>query len=116
MTWNPSDYGGLDVIIVSSNEIWTPDLTVWNNADNANMMESIGTHNARLNASGIIEWWPGITFSTYCQVDLKDFPFDTQSCEIWLGSWSMDSTQINFTKHGNIYKVNSVKLLLICSI
>jgi hypothetical protein len=38
---------------------------------------------------------PTSKFETYCQMDLRLWPFDTQNCIIKLGSWTYNAFQIN---------------------
>jgi hypothetical protein len=38
--------------------------------------------------------------STRCKLDFYKYPFDVQNCSITIGSWSYDSTEINFMTLG----------------
>lgn len=38
---------------------------------------------------------PPIKVETYCQMDLKMWPFDEQKCEIKIGSWTFSALQID---------------------
>lgn len=38
---------------------------------------------------------PTAKFETYCNMDLKIWPFDEQKCEIKMGSWTYNSNQVN---------------------
>ena len=41
-----------------------------------------------------MEWEPGGLYQTYCPVDVFDYPFDTQTCDIVFSEWAYDSTQV----------------------
>ena len=36
---------------------------------------------------GLCSWLPPTKLKTSCNIDMHYFPFDTQSCDIKLGSW-----------------------------
>ena len=83
-----------------SENVWTPDLTLLNSAsDNANMVTNMaGSRNVELYPNGLIKWRLTGTVEAFCELDLRWFPFDTQTCSILFSSRSnyiIDG--INFT-------------------
>ena len=36
---------------------------------------------------GFCTWNPLAKLKTSCDIDMQDFPFDTQSCNVKIGSW-----------------------------
>ena len=40
------------------------------------------------------------TFRTFCDVNLEQYPYDTQSCHLYFGSWTHTQDQINITTLG----------------
>lgn len=49
-----------------------------------------------VHSSGSVVWVPPMTTKTECPMDLTYWPFDTQRCTIYLGSWTTDGFQIDF--------------------
>lgn len=48
---------------------------------------------------GLVSWWTRSVLKTYCNFDLKDYPFDAQTCNFGFGSWSYDSTGVKILIH-----------------
>ncbi|KAK8746992.1 hypothetical protein OTU49_016937, partial [Cherax quadricarinatus] len=99
--WDPKDYGGLDEVHFSHDELWTPDITVYNNADITEINHYGQTH--LLVFSGLVYWFPPAHISVECPMDLSHWPYDTQTCHIYFGSWTTHGWQVelsypNFTK------------------
>ena len=44
--------------------------------------------------SGMMSWEPPVYFEVYCDMDLKFFPFDTQTCSIVLSAWTMTEAEM----------------------
>ena len=52
---------------------------------------------------------------TFCPMRLKDFPFDTQECEIALSSWIYDVRQLRIVPHPeDASEVNQTNLIIYC--
>lgn len=98
LSWNPSDFGGLDEINFDYWEIWTPDIRSWDVID-GNSGRQMGKEPMKVNSSGYVSWWTRAVFTSSCFLDLKDFPFDTQSCSIYFMSWTYDIRHLNITKN-----------------
>ena len=37
---------------------------------------------------GTVTWYPHKVFQSSCAVDVRNFPFDNQTCHMWFGSWT----------------------------
>ena len=37
---------------------------------------------------GVVTWYPHQVFHSSCAVDVRNFPFDNQTCHMWFGSWT----------------------------
>ncbi|CAH1802894.1 unnamed protein product [Owenia fusiformis] len=97
LTWNPDAYGGMTETYLSVDEIWLPDITLYNNANDKR--SSIKQYSedilVRVDHTGDIRWLvPGI-IKTSCQIDMMLFPFDTQRCPIQYGSWTLNGNQLD---------------------
>ena len=50
-----------------------------------------------LNSDGTTSWNSPATFSTSCELDVSDFPYDKQLCTLKFGPWNSDITLLNMT-------------------
>jgi hypothetical protein len=72
--------------------VWTPDIYLYNTAENP--LENLKWSNIVVQSNGDVLWSrPGMMQST-CSFDMTDFPYDRQSCELKLGSWSYTGEQL----------------------
>eukprot|EP00090_Calanus_glacialis_P032370 TRINITY_DN5362_c0_g1_i2.p1 TRINITY_DN5362_c0_g1~~TRINITY_DN5362_c0_g1_i2.p1 ORF type:complete len:519 (+),score=42.79 TRINITY_DN5362_c0_g1_i2:117-1673(+) len=93
LTWNPDEYGGVDILHVPSTHIWLPDIVLYNNAD-GNFEVTLATK-ATLYHEGRVEWKPPAIYHSSCEMDVEYFPFDEQTCVMKFGSWTYDGFQVD---------------------
>ncbi|CAF0827930.1 unnamed protein product [Adineta ricciae] len=91
LQWKPEDYGGIQSIRVHSSNVWTPDIYLYNSADD-NFEGTMKTnlvvqHNGTiLENDRFVERF--IYFSTFS---------DEQNCTLKFGPWSYDDSGVNLT-------------------
>ncbi|TGZ55997.1 hypothetical protein CRM22_010246 [Opisthorchis felineus] len=93
LTWNHSEYGDIRSIRIFPSNIWTPDIKLYNFAD-----ERLKEHReARvvIEKDGSVLWIPQALYKSTCEVEITYFPFDTQVCMLEFGSWTYDRTQMD---------------------
>lgn len=86
-------------MVFSAWELWTPDIRSWAAASGISWYRSISKDPIRVNSSGTVSWWTRAVITSYCDVDLSDFPFDKQFCTMGFVSWTYDITELNITDH-----------------
>ncbi|KAJ8954300.1 hypothetical protein NQ318_005884, partial [Aromia moschata] len=96
--WDPLEYGGVTELYVPSEHIWLPDIVLYNNADGEYVVTTMTK--AVLKHTGKVLWTPPAIFKSSCEIDVRYFPFDQQTCFMKFGSWSYDGNQIDL-KHIN---------------
>ncbi|XP_046399879.1 acetylcholine receptor subunit alpha-L1 [Ischnura elegans] len=96
--WDPAEYGGVTELYVPSEHIWLPDIVLYNNADGEYVVTTMTK--AVLHFSGKVLWTPPAIFKSSCEIDVRYFPFDQQTCFMKFGSWTYDGDQIDL-KHIN---------------
>jgi len=101
LTWNPEEYGGVDILHVPSTHIWLPDIVLYNNAD-GNFEVTLATK-ATLYSEGRVEWKPPAIYHSSCEMDVEYFPFDEQTCVMKFGSWTYDGFQVDLRHKDEIY-------------
>ena len=47
--------------------------------------------------NGTILWVPHQRIKSSCSINVTNFPFDTQQCHMWFGSWTYTTNEINLT-------------------
>jgi hypothetical protein len=51
---------------------------------------------AVLRHTGKVLWTPPAIFKSSCEIDVRYFPFDQQTCFMKFGSWTYDGNQVRF--------------------
>ncbi|XP_024935608.1 acetylcholine receptor subunit alpha-L1 isoform X2 [Cephus cinctus] len=96
--WDPLEYGGVTELYVPSEHIWLPDIVLYNNADGEYGVTTMTK--AILHHTGKVLWTPPAIFKSSCEIDVRYFPFDQQTCFMKFGSWTYDGFHIDL-KHIN---------------
>lgn len=93
MEWNPEDFGGMDRITLDQTEIWTPNVR----ASSAGYWALDRDVHLKVASDGTVNWWPWGIFKADCDIDLRDFPFDRQVCDMYVGAWEYSRSEVNVT-------------------
>ncbi|EZA60916.1 Acetylcholine receptor subunit beta-like protein [Ooceraea biroi] len=96
LQWDPQEYGGVEMLYVPSENIWLPDIVLYNNAD-GNYEVTLMTK-ATLKYTGEVSWKPPAIYKSSCEINVEYFPFDEQSCIMKFGSWTYNGAQVDL-KH-----------------
>ncbi|XP_042890198.1 neuronal acetylcholine receptor subunit alpha-10-like [Penaeus japonicus] len=97
LTWNASDFGGINVIRVPFMRVWKPDIILYNNADAQYTSATINT-NVIVTATGQVTWLSHGIYRSSCDMNVEYFPFDIQSCKMKWASWTYDGYQLDLNK------------------
>jgi nicotinic acetylcholine receptor len=96
LKWNPAEFGGLEVIRVGSDEIFKPDIMLYNSANFKEMKESLVDTKALVFSNGLVMWIPPSTMQAVCHgIDLTNWPSDEHECFLKFGSWTYDGNLID---------------------
>ena len=96
LSWNLTDYN-ISEILVPVNKLWLPDLYIINTAD-TNGFINYSNYLALIGYDGIINLILNLCLlKTRCSINIAGFPYDYQTCNIQIGSWSYDNEQIEFS-------------------
>ncbi|KXJ09443.1 neuronal acetylcholine receptor subunit alpha-10 [Exaiptasia diaphana] len=98
MSWNASDYGGIDVVNLNPERLWIPDVILYDNADEtyAGGLEKYKT-SVIVYSDGTNEWNSPASFTSTCKINVKYFPFDKQKCSLKFGSWTYMGDRLTMT-------------------
>uniref|UniRef100_A0A7N8XWZ0 Neuronal acetylcholine receptor subunit alpha-7 n=1 Tax=Mastacembelus armatus TaxID=205130 RepID=A0A7N8XWZ0_9TELE len=86
LSWNPENYPGVQNLRFPSDQIWTPDILLYNSADER--FDATFHTNVLVNASGYCQYIPPGILKSTCYIDVRWFPFDVQKCNLKFGSWT----------------------------
>ena len=95
MTWNPSLYSDVNQLALSSNDVWKPNLLLQYTRSNDQFIRN-RKHPLSVNHLGAILWWTDKILATRCPMDLTEFPWDIQRCQIITVSFA-PKEQVNYT-------------------
>lgn len=104
LRWNPEDYNGIKAINVRPEDIWLPDIVLYNNvhennADYGGNMDTLKTR-VIIYSTGKMFWIAPIIIEGSCEIHVHDFPFDTQNCTLKFGSWTYDMSRLDLLPDG----------------
>ncbi|XP_072529866.1 neuronal acetylcholine receptor subunit alpha-7 [Salminus brasiliensis] len=86
LQWNITDYPGVSNVRFPDNQIWRPDILLYNSADER--FDATFHTNVLVNSSGYCQYLPPGIFKSTCYIDVRWFPFDVQRCDLKFGSWT----------------------------
>jgi len=110
LSWDPADYGGVKHLHVPSQDIWLPDIVLYNNAD-GNYEVTIMTK-AILHYNGRVTWTPPAIYKSYCGIDVEFFPFDEQECRMKFGSWTYDGLMLDLRHMNQVPESNNIPVAM----
>lgn len=94
LSWDPKEFGNVKMIHIPSDDLWRPDIVLYNNADGDFVITMTATK-ATVYYDGRISWEPPAIYKYSCEIDVEYFPFDEQNCRMKLGSWTYDGNEVD---------------------
>ncbi|XP_052090767.1 acetylcholine receptor subunit beta-type lev-1-like [Mytilus californianus] len=122
LTWNPSTYNNVSVLIIDMENIWVPNVVLLNRVDK---IEPIGDgikFFGGVTSTGQVQYAPGLVADVKCVTDISKFPFDSQTCTLHIVPWGTNLPYVIFKNLFNssckldYYSVNSDWKLEECNI
>ena len=93
LRWNFSEYDKIRNIRVPSDDIWKPDIVLYNTA--------MGDFHVKQNTKAVVSydgevtWMPPAILKSSCSIDVTYFPFDAQNCTMKFGAWTHGKSRID---------------------
>ncbi|KAK0051016.1 nicotinic acetylcholine receptor subunit type B [Biomphalaria pfeifferi] len=97
LAWNESEYGNITKVRVNNDDIWKPDIKLYNYADTR--LEEKRETLCVISSNGEVAWIPQAVFMSSCSIDIRHFPFDIQTCHMKFGSWTYDGSKLDLQLH-----------------
>ncbi|KAI3381993.1 hypothetical protein SNEBB_008064 [Seison nebaliae] len=96
LTWNPDDFNGIVRTQIPATQIWVPDTFIYNTADEqfSGFIAPSTLGYLLVQHDGKVHWPHPLRLKSTCRVNIRYFPFDSQTCTIRIGSWSYNGHQV----------------------
>lgn len=98
--WDHKDYGGLKTVHFGDHEVWQPGILLYNNAD-VTKTDPYGSTDLIVDSDGTVWWVPPTTLRAECPLDVTYWPYDTQTCALYLGSWTRHGYHVDIQLYRN---------------
>lgn len=100
LQWTPASYGGITQLYIPQNKIWKPDIALQNGFQK---LQELGSSFilTRVTNDGNVMWMPYEVFETTCNMDISNYPFDQQKCDLKFVVWSYNIAEVNITTGGS---------------
>ncbi len=108
LTWNEAEYPDIRHFVIQADQIWGPDLMVYNVLGNTIQVagEFFGkSEGLEVLPSGKVNHWTPLLLTSFCPMQMELFPFDVQSCPIVLSPWIYDNTQLKLFPSENVAEI-----------
>ncbi|TMS14821.1 5-hydroxytryptamine receptor 3A [Larimichthys crocea] len=103
LTWNQSDFCGIDMLTVPATRVWNPDVFIQEDASDVGTIQK--SPFVRVTSDGMMYSYFRQRLTSTCQLNLWLFPFDLQKCTITFGSMVSDANSINL---GSVHNASTL--------
>lgn len=112
LSWDPREYGDVDVIRVPTAEVWRPDLKIYNELEYGPVSQFDSTDvYSLIYPDGSVFAIPPLHNKVQCEEeDFKNWPWGEYSCNIKLGSWTVDGYKLNATLFNDLNGIDVEQL------
>jgi len=93
LSWDKDKYGGIEDVRLPIDQIWSPDIVLYNYADTR--LEEKRDVLAIISSTGKVRWRPSSIYKSTCQINIQNFPYDQQECHMKFGSWTYSGDAID---------------------
>ncbi len=100
LSWNQTEFPESNYFVIQLDEIWSPDLIVYNTLGNTVPIfrEYLGrAESIRVSSSGNVRHAYPLLLKSYCPMSIELFPFDSHHCPITLASWAYISSELKLS-------------------
>ncbi|XP_068603972.1 acetylcholine receptor subunit delta [Brachionichthys hirsutus] len=92
LSWNATEFDGVDILRLPSNMVWLPEIVLENNNDA--QFQVAYYCNVLVKSTGDCYWLPPAIFSSSCSISVQYFPFDWQNCTLKFTSLTYNAKEI----------------------
>uniref|UniRef100_A0AAX7SKA9 Cholinergic receptor, nicotinic, delta (muscle) n=1 Tax=Astatotilapia calliptera TaxID=8154 RepID=A0AAX7SKA9_ASTCA len=92
LTWNSTEFGGIEILRLPPSMVWLPEIVLENNNDA--QFEVAYYSNVLVYENGFCYWLPPAIFRSSCSINVRYFPFDWQNCTLKFTSLTYNAKEI----------------------
>ncbi|XP_077592374.1 acetylcholine receptor subunit delta [Stigmatopora nigra] len=92
LTWNASEFDGIEILRLPSSMVWLPEIVLENNNDA--QFQVAYYCNVLVQPDGLCYWLPPAIFRSSCSINVNYFPFDWQNCTLKFTSLTYNAKEI----------------------
>lgn len=106
--WSSRDYGGLRSLRMRQNDIWIPDILIYNghNTGDLQMTDTLVV----VYSDGQMNWVPPIHFTVKCSEANNDEHGSEWECSLKFGSWTHDGNNIDLQAHSDTVDMSTARI------
>ncbi|CAH3023462.1 unnamed protein product [Porites evermanni] len=103
LSWDPAKYNGLKSINISPNLVWKPDIILYNsvNEEGDHGEQYLFDTKVIVSSDGTATWFSPNLIQSSCKINVRYFPWDTQTCKLQFGSWTFDGLKLDIVFYGD---------------
>ena len=96
LAWNMSEWNSTNYLNIPYSSIWVPDIMLYNTAlDESKSPSDVYKSKVQVDHKGQASWASSVTLKASCSIDIKLFPFDSQTCTLTFGSQSYTRSRLD---------------------
>jgi len=96
LAWNVSEWNNTNYLNIPYSSIWVPDIMLYNTAlDDSKSPSDVYKTKVQVDYRGQASLASAVTLKASCSIDIKWFPFDSQSCTLTFGSQSYTRSRLD---------------------
>jgi len=111
LAWDPADYSNLTVLRVSGQNMWVPEVVVYNTLETRKGLQELKEEfRITVYNDGTCLWMHPRLLHITCQLNLAMWPYDSQECHIEIGTWTYTGLELRIFNMSENMDTNYVKL------
>ncbi|XP_023321465.1 neuronal acetylcholine receptor subunit alpha-2 [Eurytemora carolleeae] len=106
LAWDPSKHHNISTFRITPDELWKPDIALYNKKDLDHGILAADPRSSNINAhvqsNGNVLWIPPVSHKVLCEgVTYDNWPWGKQYCNLDFGSWTFDASQYDLNFYEN---------------
>ena len=94
LMWDPAQYDNITDTRLPWEEVWTPDIVLYNAAGDGEQGREMRTL-IQVDYQGNVTLLTQSIYMSKCTMDVSYYPFDVQRCELKFASWSTEVSRVS---------------------
>lgn len=108
LTWDPATYPDVTHVYTQDSEVWKPELFIDNSLADVSILQDSNVM-FKVLRDGVVEWKLPRIFTTFCNVDVTYYPYDTQNCVVEITSWAYTVDEISLRSTRETVNIEDIK-------